>query len=156
MTVITNVETPGELEEIRCLFREYENFLGVDLCFQGFEEELKTLPGNYAPPKGRLLLAQDYRDVMGCVALRELEASTCEMKRLYVRSNYRGKKLGRKLAEKIIEEARQIGYSRMRLDSLQCLNEALALYKSLGFKEVHSYYHNPLPDVVYMELELNE
>lgn len=156
MTVIKKVETPDELEEIRCLFREYENFLGVDLCFQGFEEELKTLPGKYTPPQGRLLLALDHGEVTGCVALRGLEEGTCEMKRLYVRSNYRGKKLGRKLAEKIIEEARQIGYSYMRLDSLQSLNEALALYKSLGFKEVHSYYHNPLPDVVYMELQLNE
>ncbi len=154
MTKIINAVTPSNLEKIRCLFREYEDFLCVDLCFQGFEEELNSLPGKYASPHGRLLLAMEHAEVTGCVALRKIDVGTCEMKRLYVRPKFRGKELGRNLAEKIIEEARKIGYSRMRLDSLESLKAALALYKSLGFKEVHPYYHNPLPNVVYLELEL--
>ncbi len=151
---IIHVKTAKHLNEICQLFREYENFLGVDLCFQGFEEELARLPGEYAPPKGSLLLAVDGKNTAGCVAVREFNGDVCEMKRLYLRSKYRGVGLGRKLAEKIIEEAARIGYSSIRLDTLKNLKEAMGLYKSLGFKRVDPYYDNPLPGVTYWELQL--
>lgn len=148
---IFTAETPDEIEQIRVLFREYEAFLSVDLCFQGFEEELRILPGKYAPPTGRLLLATIQEHAAGCVALRALEHGICEMKRLFVRPQYRGNSIGRRLAERIIEEAYQIGYSRMRLDSLRHLDAALKLYISLGFQEIAPYYNNPLSGVVYLE-----
>ena len=151
---IIHVRTAKHLGEIRQLFREYENFLGVDLCFQGFEEELARLPGKYASPKGSLLLAVDGKNTAGCVALREFNDGTCEMKRLYLRPKYRGVGLGRKLAKKIIEEAARIGYSSIRLDTLKNLKEAMGLYESLGFKQVEPYYDNPLPGVMYWELQL--
>jgi len=151
---IIHVKTAKHLDEIRQLFRKYENFLGVDLCFQGFEEELARLPGEYAPPKGSLLLAVDGKNTAGCVAVREFNCDVCEMKRLYLRPKYRGVGLGRKLAKKIIEEAERIGYSSIRLDTLKNLKEAMGLYESLGFKRVDPYYENPLPDVIYWELQL--
>ncbi len=152
---IIRAQAPGEIEEVRRLFREYENFLGVDLCFQSFEEELAGLPGKYAPPDGALLMAIDGQKVAGCVALRRLAAGVCEMKRLFVRPEYRGQGLGRMLAERIIDEAEQLGYPLMWLDSLARLKEAMGLYESLGFKRRKPYYHNPLPGVVYLELEMN-
>ena len=144
----------AEIESVRRLFREYAAFLGVDLCFQGFEQELADLPGAYAPPDGRLLLAVADGEPVGCVALRKLEEAICEMKRLYVKSGFRGLGLGRRLAEAIIREARGTGYHRMRLDSLRSLKEAAALYRSLGFIEIPPYRFNPLPDAVFMELVL--
>ena len=144
-------ETLDEIGQIRVLFREYEAFLNVDLCFQGFEEELRTLPGDYTTPTGRLLLATIQEHTAGCVALRTLEPGICEMKRLFVRPQYLRNGIGRRLAERIVEEAYQIGYSRMRLDSLRHLDAALTLYTSLGFQEIAPYYNNPLPDVVYLE-----
>jgi ribosomal protein S18 acetylase RimI-like enzyme len=153
---IIHIKTAKHLDEIRQLFREYENFLGVDLCFQGFEEELARLPGEYAPPKGTLLLAVDGKNTAGCVALREFKGDACEMKRLYLRPEYRGVGLGRKLAKKIIEEAERIGYSSIRLDTLKNLKEAMGLYASLGFKRVDPYYDNPLPGVIYWELQLKD
>jgi len=151
---IIRAATGVHLNEIRALFREYEAFLGVDLCFQGFEEELAGLPGKYAPPKGAILMAVDGRATAGCVAVRALEAGVCEMKRLYVRPPYRGLGLGRRLAGAIVEEAARIGYSRMRLDTLEALHEAMKLYESMGFEKIEPYYDNPLPGVVYWGLEL--
>jgi ribosomal protein S18 acetylase RimI-like enzyme len=139
---------------VRSLFVEYAENLGVDLCFQGFQEELDGLPGAYAPPDGRLLLAIDRDRAVGCVAIRNLGEGICEMKRLYVKSTYRGQGLGRRLAEAVIAEARAIGYGRMRLDSLTSLTEAAGLYRSLGFVEISPYRYNPLPDAVFMELLL--
>ena len=128
--------------------------LGVDLCFQGFQEELDGLPGAYAPPDGRLLLAIDGDRAAGCVAIMNLGDGICEMKRLYVQPGHRGQGLGRRLAEAVIAEARAIGYRKMRLDSLTSLTEAAALYRSLGFVEISPYRYNPLPDAVFMELLL--
>jgi len=144
--------TPADVEQARRLFREYETSLGVDLCFQGFEQELAGLPGKYAPPRGRLLLALDDATPTGCVALRPLADSVCEMKRLYVRPSARGTRLGRLLAETIIGEARAIGYARMRLDTLPTMREAIRLYRSLGFVEVAPYYANPVKGALFMEL----
>jgi len=151
---ITSAETPEGLARIRELFREYQDFLGVDLCFQGFEEELAGLPGRYAPPTGALLLAMDGEETVGCVAVREIEPGACEMKRLFVRPSYRGQGLGRRLAEAIIAAARRIGYRTMRLDTLEQLREAIGLYESLGFRRISPYYANPLPGVIYWELRL--
>lgn len=146
--------TSEHLTAVRALFREYERFLNVDLCFQGFEDELAGLPGKYAPPAGALLLAVEAADVCGCVALRELEPGVCEMKRLYVRPAQRSRGLGRALAEAIIAEAAVRGYAAMRLDTLDQLAEAIQLYKRLGFRKIAPYYHNPLPGVSYWELDL--
>ncbi|HEY5763000.1 MAG TPA: GNAT family N-acetyltransferase [Rhodocyclaceae bacterium] len=145
---------PRDLEVVRALFREYAAGLGIDLCFQGFEEELAALPGKYAPPGGRLLLAEEAGETLGCVALRPVDASTGEMKRLYVRPAARGRQLGRQLAERICAEACKAGYSRICLDTLASMNAALALYASLGFRPVDAYVFNPLPDVVYLGLAL--
>ena len=151
---IVPAQSDSDLLAARNLFVEYAENLGVDLCFQGFQEELDGLPGAYAAPDGRLLLAIDGDRAVGCVAIRKLEDGICEMKRLYVRSAYRGQRLGRRLAEVVIAEARAIGYGKMRLDSLTSLEEAAGLYRSLGFVEIPPYRYNPLPDAVFMELSL--
>ena len=156
MITIVEALTDRQLELIGELFREYESQLGVDLCFQDFQEELAELPGKYAPPRGRLLLALDGDVPAGCLALRPITDDICEMKRLFVRQQYRGRGLGRALATEIIGQARTIGYHRMRLDTLRSLREAMRLYESLGFEESRPYYQNPLPDTVYWELELSE
>ncbi len=141
-----------DLERIRELFAEYARDLPFDLSFQNFEEELQSLPGRYAPPSGRMLLARHGDAFIGCVALRQIGEGTCEMKRLFVRPAFRGKGVGRALARAIIEQARRIGYKRMRLDTV--LEPAKSLYRSLGFREIPPYQHVPIEGVVFMELEL--
>ncbi len=154
MVKIIPATTIAHFNTVRRLFREYENFLGVDLCFQDFEKELTELPGKYAPPQGALLLAMVDEKAAGCVAVRKFETNICEMKRLYIRPHYRGQGIGRMLTEKIIDEAIKLGYLTMLLDTMNNLKEAMALYQSLGFRKRDPYYHNPLPNVAYWELDL--
>jgi putative acetyltransferase len=153
---IIQVQSAVDIELARELFREYESWLEIDRCFQNFEKELAQLPGQYTPPDGRLFLAVEDQTVAGCVALRKLGEGICEIKRLFLRPQFRGQGAGRKLAEAIINEARQIGYQRMRLDTLPPkMNDAIALYRSLGFKEIEPYYDNPVPGAKFMELDLS-
>ncbi len=140
---------------LRALFLEYQDRLGVDLCFQGFEEELAALPGNYAPPGGGVWLAQVDGALAGCVGFRPHDGGTCEMKRLWLRPAYRNLGLGRRLAETGIAGARRAGYRTMCLDTLAFMDQARALYQSLGFHEIPAYYDNPLDDVRYLELDLS-
>jgi putative acetyltransferase len=146
---------PEDIEQARSLFLEYGSSLGFSLCFQSFDEELKTLPGAYGPPSGRLLLARYAGHTAGCVALRKLEAGICEMKRLYVRPADRGRGLGRMLVERVIAEARGIGYERMRLDTIaSAMKDAIALYRQIGFEEIAPYSAIPVEHALWMELRL--
>lgn len=154
MPVIAHAIVNADVETARTLFREYSLGLGIDLCFQGFDSELAALPGDYAPPRGRLLIARSGAYVAGCIALRPLEPSVCEMKRLYVRRQHRGSGVGRRLAESVIREARAIGYTRMRLDTLPTMTEALRLYEALGFRPIPPYRPNPVEGAVFLELAL--
>ena len=152
---LIQVTLPEHIEQTRALFLEYAASLGFSLCFQSFDEELKSLPGAYAAPSGRLLLAQYDQQAAGCVALRKLEANICEMKRLYVRPAYRGRGLGRILVDRLIAEARGIGYERMRLDTIaSSMKDAVELYRRMGFKEIPPYRANPIEGALYMELLL--
>ena len=147
--------SPTQLLEARELFLEYAQSLGFSLCFQSFDQELAGLPGKYAPPEGRLLLADYQGQLAGCVAMRKLESDICEMKRLYLRPKFRGKGLGRILAEAIIAEAHQIGYRRMRLDTVgPVMQDAVAMYRKLGFREIAPYRANPMAGTLYLELTL--
>jgi putative acetyltransferase len=148
-------ETPAHFAQARELFLEYAQSLGFSLCFQNFDKELAGLPGDYAPPAGRLLLTEYEGELAGCVALHPLGSGICEMKRLYLRPQFRGKGLGRALATRIIAEARQIGYRRMRLDTVEpVMKDAVAMYRRLGFKEIAPYRTNPMAGAMYMELQL--
>jgi len=148
-------ESPAHIAQARELFLEYAQSLGFSLCFQNFEKELADLPGKYAPPDGRLLLAECDSRVAGCIASRKLDDQICEMKRLFVRAQFRGKGLGRALAQRLISEARQIGYIRMRLDTVEpFMKDAVAMYRRLGFIEIAPYCENPIDGALYMELQL--
>jgi putative acetyltransferase len=147
--------SPEQIAQTRELFLEYAQSLGFSLCFQNFDTELAGLPGDYAPPEGRLLLAQWEGKLAGCGALHKLETGICEMKRLYLRPNFRGKGIGRVMAERLISDAREIGYRRMRLDTVApVMQDAVAMYRRLGFKEITPYRENPMAGTLYMELEL--
>ena len=157
MAQIVQAVTPAQLEQARALFLEYGASLGFSLCFQSFDQELAGLPGDYAPPAGRLLVAEVEGKPAGCVALHALGdgSGLCEMKRLYVRPGFRGHQLGRRLVEEVMRAARGIGYKKMRLDTVEpIMGHALALYRELGFREIPPYRENPMPGTLYMELEL--
>ena len=152
--VIEHAVSAEDVAGVRGLFDEYQEALGVDLCFQGFDRELAELPGEYVAPRGCLLAVRKHGELVACVALRQLDAQTCEMKRLYVRASHRGLGLGRALAEAVIAEAKRIGYARMRLDTLPSMTEAAGLYERLGFREIEPYYPNPVPGARFLQLEL--
>ncbi len=154
MLKIFPVETEKDIKIVRALFEEYADSLGIDLGFQNFEEELANLPGCYARPEGCILLAKYNEEIAGCVALRKLSDSICEGKRLYVKPQFRGLGIGRKLVESVIEEARKMGFSRMRGDTLASMKAAQALYASLGFKQIEPYCYNPIEGAIFIELEL--
>jgi ribosomal protein S18 acetylase RimI-like enzyme len=148
-------ESAAQIAQVRELFLEYAQSLGFSLCFQNFDKELADLPGAYAPPEGRLILAEYEGQLAGCVALHKLDDEICEMKRLYLRSQFRGKGLGRALADRIIADARQIGYHRMRLDTVEpVMPDAVAMYRKIGFREIAPYCANPIAGALYMELQL--
>jgi len=159
MAEIVQAATPAQIEQARALFLEYGESLGFSLCFQSFDQELAGLPGDYAPPAGRLLLAEVEAKPAGCVALHALGkddgAGICEMKRLYVRPDFRGHQLGRRLVEEAVRAARGIGYKKMRLDTVEpIMGHAVALYRELGFREIAPYRENPIAGALYMELDL--
>jgi len=152
---IQQAESSQQISAVRDLFLEYAKSLNFSLCFQSFEKELAGLPGDYAPPGGRLLLAAYGSQFAGCVALHKLDDEICEMKRLYVRPEFRGKGLGRVLAERVVADAREIGYKRLRLDTVEpVMRGAVALYRKLAFREIAPYRDNPIAGALYMELEL--
>ena len=152
---LTHVQSGPALEDIRALFLEYARGLNFNLCFQNFDRELEELPGPYGLPHGRLILCEVDRRPAGCIAVKRLGSGVCELKRLFVRPEFRGRKLGLKLTQHIINEARSIGYTVMRLDTIRgTMDNAIALYESVGFREIPAYYHNPTPNAFYMELQL--
>jgi GNAT superfamily N-acetyltransferase len=152
---VVSAQSGGELESIRRLFREYSELVSAALCFQGFEAELAGLPGNYVPPDGLLLLARDAGSDAGCVAMKRLDARSAEMKRLFVRDAYRGTGLGRRLTRLVIDNARDAGCSRLVLDTLPQLAEAIALYRKLGFRDCAPYLAEPTPGALCFELSLS-
>jgi ribosomal protein S18 acetylase RimI-like enzyme len=155
MLNIAPAAPPRDIPDVRMLFREYAGLVAEALCFQDFDEELAALPGAYAPPGGVLLIARDADAAAGCVALRRLDAGTGEMKRMYVREQYRGSGLGRRLAVAVIEAAKKKGYARVVLDTLPKLAPAIALYRDLGFREVGPYLESPTPGAICFELRFS-
>lgn len=156
MIEIIQAETPDQIQQAQKLFREYEKWLGLKLCFQNFDEEVMNLPGKYAAPEGRLLLACDDGEIAGCIALRKLGEGICEMKRLFVREDFRGRKIGKLLIERLITEAQNSGYKKIRLDTFPPkMGKAVALYEAYGFYEIPPYYHNPYGETLYMEKGLS-
>jgi putative acetyltransferase len=154
---IVPVAGGDQVDQVRTLFREYASSLGFSLCFQSFDAELAGLPGEYSPPAGQLLLAFCDSIPAGCVALRKLEDGICEMKRLYVRAEFRGQGLGRDLVLTLIEQARQSLYGRIRLDTIAAsMAEAVGLYWSLGFRDIPPYCRNPISGAIYLELDLRQ
>jgi len=155
---LVDASDSADMDHMRSLFREYQEWLGVDLCFQGFENELSSLPGDYEPPRGCLILARDRETgtIAGGAGFRPIDDSTCEMKRLYVRPPWRGTGLGRWMAEELVRKAKSAGYRKMCLDTLGRLKAAIGLYEAMGFRQIPSYYDNPLDDVIYMEVELGD
>jgi putative acetyltransferase len=150
-----SAESPEQIAAVRELFLEYAQSLGFNLCFQNFDQELANLPGDYVPPEGALLLATVDGQLAGCIALHKVDAEICEMKRLYVRPIFRRKGFGRELAERIISEARHIGYKKLRLDTVEPrMKAAVAMYRQLGFREIPPYRPNPIEGALYMELKL--
>lgn len=147
---------PKRIDEVRLLIQEYASSLGLDLCFQNFDQEMTTLPGDYSPPTGALLLAEDQGKAVGCVAIKKISNEVCEMKRLYVRPNSRGKGVGKVLTETILQKARTFGYKRVRLDTLPSMKEAVSMYVSMGFKPIEAYRYNPVEGTLYLELELSK
>ena len=157
MVEILNASAPDDIKEARQLFEEYASSIGISLCFQKFDQEIATLPGKYAPPQGRLLLAREQDRVAGCVALRPLTDGTCEMKRLYVRPEFRGLGLGRRLADEIVSTAKELGYRSIKLDTLpDRMGQALRMYKDMGFKDINPYYENPVAGACFMELQIDD
>jgi putative acetyltransferase len=155
MTEIMLATSAKQIEEARSLFREYEAWLGMSLCFQSFEEEVAGLPGKYAPPVGRLYVAYVDGEPAGCIALRKLEPGVCEMKRLFLRDSARGRGIGVRLIEQVIADAQEIGYAKMRLDTYPPkMGKAVSLYEAHGFYEIPPYYSNPHAGVLYMEKTL--
>ncbi|HSP48489.1 MAG TPA: GNAT family N-acetyltransferase [Clostridiaceae bacterium] len=148
------VDGKERLQDIRQLFREYAESLEIDLCFQNFEEELEALPGKYAAPEGTMILALVDGESAGCIALRKSSEGIAEMKRLFVRDDYRGLHIGKRLVQLILMEAAKLGYSYIRLDTLSTMKEAVSLYQSFGFYEIEPYIYNPIEDAKYMELKL--
>ena len=156
MTEIIQAQTVTELGAVRDLFVEYAQSLGFSLCFQGFDKELAHLPGDYSPPRGRLQLALVDGQPAGCVGLHAFSGDIAEIKRLYVRPEFRGHRLGRQLADKVIAEAKKIGYTRLRLDTIEeKMRTAVAMYRAMGFREIPPYRENPIPSALYMELDLS-
>ena len=150
------ISAMNQLDEIRQLFREYANSLEIDLCFQDFEEELKSLPGKYSEPDGRLYIAYLDNKVVGCIALRRYDDIRAELKRLFVRNGYRGLGISKRLIQRIIQDALDIGYHSILLDTLDTMKPAIVLYTSIGFKEIESYYDNPIEGAKYFELDLTK
>lgn len=154
MTKFVFAESEEYFSLVRELFTEYATSLDFDLCFQNFNKELAELPGEYAPPEGCLILAINEINAVGCVALRKIANSICEMKRLYIKPAFRGKGIGKELVKIVIEKAKNIGYTHMRLDTIPVMKEAIALYRSMGFHEIEAYRYNPIEGAMFMELTL--
>ncbi len=157
---LIEASSEADFQEVRALFTEYAKLLddndpdGIDLCFQDFDTELATLPGKYAPPEGRLYLALYEDQVAGCVGVRAVESGVCEMKRLYVRPEYLGKKIGKALVEAIIEAGKELGYRAMCLDTLPFMKVAIPMYQSYGFQPIAPYYDTPIKGTIFLELDL--
>lgn len=155
LVIVREAETQKDVLTARRLFEDYAGWLGIDLGFQSFDEELASLPGAYTRPTGLILFAEHGETIVGCVALRRIEDGIGEVKRLYVDPAYRGQKIGRRLMDHLIEEAKGIGYSKLRLDTLPQMHTARGLYASLGFKKIAPYYYNPIEGTEFMELALS-